>query len=135
MRSAIVVAALLAAPVMAEDNPVVKEIPTKELKLTFPENGKPTEPTELKSAEELTKSPVLAGAADAIKKQVDFTTEKLVLFAWGGSGGDKLAASLKGKGKDTVAQFVLTRGLTRDFRQHFHLYVVPKDAKVTVRDK
>ncbi len=92
--------------------------------------GKATEPTVIASAEDLDKSPILVGdkVRETIKKQVDFAKEKLVLFYWGGSGGDKLSAALK----DKAATFTLTPGLTRDLRPHIHLFAVPKDAEVKV---
>lgn len=140
MRLSALLAVLFAASLAAcqekgkdeKDKPAVKEIPTKDLKLTFPEKGKATEPTTIASAEDLAKNEVVGKAADELKKQVDFAKEKLVVFAWGGSGGDKLATDLKTADKKQTAVFTLTRGLTRDFRQHFHLYVVPKDAEVKV---
>lgn len=133
MRSAILAAMFLAVPAFAaDDKPVVKEIATKDLKVTPMRGGKATEPKEITSAEDLAKSPVLKDAADDVKKSVDFSKEKLVLFAWAGSGGDKLAPELKGEDKKVTAEFVLTRGLTRDLRQHVHIYVVPKDAEVKV---
>jgi hypothetical protein len=121
---AVLVVGALAA---ADDKPAVKEIPTKDLKITFPKGGKASEPSEIKSAEDLAKSAALKDAADEIKKQVDFAKQKLVFFAWGGSGGDKVTADEK-----TVGTFRYTGGLTRDFRQHTKLFVVPKDAEVKV---
>ena len=133
MRSVLCAAAiLLAVPAFAEDKPAVREIPTKGLKLKLPEGGKPTAPTEIKSAEDLAKSPAFGGAAADIKKQVDFSKEKLVAFAWGGSGGDKLTPELKTEDKKVTATFTFRAGLTLDFREHFHLYAVPKDAAVKV---
>jgi hypothetical protein len=89
--------------------------------------GKATEPTAIKSADDLAKSPALKDSADAIKKEVDFDTQKLVFFAWSGSGGDKIAPDAK-----TAGTFTYTAGLTRDLRPHVHLFVVPKDAEVKV---
>lgn len=133
MRVCAMLAVLFAGSVApADDKPAVKEIATKDLKLAFPQAGKATEPTSITSADDLAKNEVVKGEADALKKQIDFAKEKLVVFAWGGSGGDKLAADLKVEDKKATATFSLTRGLTRDFRQHFHLYVVPKDAEVKV---
>ena len=129
MLAALVVGSLAAA---ADEKPAIKELDTKDLKLTFPRGGKGTEPTVVATAEELKKNGVVAQSADEIAKKIDFAKEKLVIFAWGGSGGDKLAPDLKTADKKTTAEFALTRGLTRDFRQHIHLYVVPKDAEVKV---
>jgi len=130
----VVVILLVGSLALAEDDkPVVKEIPTKDLKVKFPEKGgKATEPTILTAAEDVAKSPVVGGAIEEIKKQVNFEKEKLVVFAWGGSGGDKLATVITIADKKTSAVFTLTRGLTRDFRQHIHLFVVPKDAEVKI---
>jgi hypothetical protein len=128
--AAVLCAALLAVPVRAEDKPALKEIPTKDLKVAHPKDGKVTAPTVIKTAEELEKSPVLKDAADAVKKHVDFAKEKLVVFAWGGSGGDRLAATLKADGK--TAEFSYTPGLTLDLHMHAKLFVVPKDAEVKV---
>lgn len=122
--AAIVFATSLA---MADDKAAVKEIPTKDLKIAQQRGGKATEPIEIKSAEDLAKNDQLKGAADDIKKQVDFSKEKLVFFAWGGSGRDKLVADEK-----TPGTFRYTRGLTRDLRMHVHLFVVPKGAEVKV---
>jgi hypothetical protein len=134
MRACTLVAMLFTCSVAlaADDKPIVKEIPTKDLKLVFPKSGKATEPTIFTAADDVAKSPVVGGAADEIKKQVNFEKEKLVVFAWGGSGGDKLATDITTADKKTTAVFTLTRGLTRDFRQHIHLYIVPKNAEVKV---
>ena len=69
-----------------------------------------------------------ASAQDTIKKAVDFGKQKLLYFAWSGSGGDKLGFTV-GKGdKAPEVTFRLTPGLTRDLRAHFKLYAVAKDA-------
>ena len=116
----------------AEDKPAIKEIPTKDLKVMVIRGGKATEPATITSAEDLAKSPVVKDAADDLKKQIDFAKEKLVVFAWAGSGQDKVAGELKSEDKKMTAQFTYTRGLTRDLRQHVHLFVVPKDSEVKV---
>jgi hypothetical protein len=117
----------LGAAVSAEDKAAVKEIDLKDLKVKFVEGGKADKPAEIKSADDLKKNDALKDAAEEIGKKVDFSKEKLVLFWWGGSGGDKIAADAK-----TAGTFNLTRGLTRDFRMHVHLFAVPKDADVKV---
>jgi len=52
------------------------------------------------------------------------------LFAWGGSGGDKLAHKMSDDGK--MVNFTFTPGLTRDFRPHVRLFAIPKDAAFKV---
>ncbi len=131
MRSAILAAVFLAAPVLAaEDKLVVREIPTKDLKVAPVRGGKPTEPATVATADELAKSPVVGGAADALAKQIDFTKEKLLVFAWAGSGQDKVAVTGETKDGKTVLTVAYTPGLTRDLRQHVKLFVVPKGAEI-----
>jgi hypothetical protein len=135
MRGAILAVLFLVVPALADnEKPAVRELPTKDVKVVAVERGKATEPAEIKSADELAKSPLFADDAsrDAVKKQVDFAKEKLVVFSWGGSGQDRIAGELKAEDKSATAVFTYTRGLTRDFRQHASLFAVPKDSKVTV---
>ena len=134
MRACAILAVLFVGSlaVAADEKPAIKELSTKDLKLNFPRGGKATEPATIASAEDLAKNDVIKDAADEIKKKIDFSKEKLVVFAWGGSGQDKLAADLKTADKKTTALFSYTLGRTRDFRVHTHLYVVPKDAEVKV---
>ncbi|MCE9563514.1 MAG: hypothetical protein K8U57_15850 [Planctomycetes bacterium] len=131
MRACAILAVLFAASVViAEEKPVVKELSTKELKIAFPEKGKAGEPTTITSAEELAKSLILKDAADAVQKQIDFKTEKLLAFAWAGSGQDMLAVTAKSKDSKTLLTIAYTPGRTRDLRQHAKLFVVPKDAEI-----
>lgn len=126
-----VLAALVAGPVLGEDKPAVKELDTKDLKVAFPEKAPGVaNPEVVASADALAKSPVLKDAADAVKKLVNFEKEKLVVFAWRGSGGDKLSADAKTADGKTAVAFTLTLGFTRDLRQHIKVFVVPKDATV-----
>lgn len=104
----------------------LREIDAKGAKIEF-EKGKVTAPKMIASADELDKA--LPGA-EGIKKQVDFTKDKLVLFAWGGSGGDKLSAKLSDDGK--LVTFNYQGGLTRDFRRHVHLFAIPKNAEIKI---
>lgn len=127
---AMLVALMVPALAAAEDKKVVKEIPTKDLKLKVPEGAKAGVPAVVTSAEELTKCPVCGGEADAIKKQVDFSKEKLLVFAWSGSGQDKVNVTGETKDGKTTVTTTYTPGKTRDLRQHVKLFVVPKDALV-----
>lgn len=128
MRVGIIAVLFLVVPApAADDKPAVKEIATKELKITFPKGGNQAMPAEFKSADEVVKSEWLKDAADEIKKRVDFSTEKLVFFSWRGSGGDRVTPDEK-----TPGTFVFTRGKTKDLRSHIHLFAVPKDAVVKI---
>lgn len=131
MRKAMLVLALVAAPALAaDDKSVVKELSTKELKVAPARGGKATQPIEIKTADELSKNAVLKNAADDVKKLVDFEKEKLLVFAWAGSGQDKVAVTAETKDGKTVLAVEYTRGLTRDLRQHVKLFAVPKNAEL-----
>ena len=122
---------LLPGPAAARIANPVRVIDLTGLKLERPK-GSVEKPTVITDDKELAKAFEDKEWQDKIKKQVNFDNQQLVYFAWSGSGGDKLAPDLKTADKKTTAEFALTRGLTRDFRQHIHLYVVPKDAEVKV---
>jgi hypothetical protein len=137
MRSALLVAALVAAPALvAADKPqplTPIDLKANDIPVVQPKGGSPLEPTEIKTSDELAKSPLFgAGAADKLKKFVNFEKEKLVVFAWSGSGRDALAGSLVTADKKVTAQFLYTPGATKDNRPHFRAFVAPKDADVKV---
>lgn len=105
----------------------VKEIDLKGAKLK-PVRGGLKDPTVITSAEELAKQFEDNALQGQILKQVDLAKQKLLYFAWSGSGGDKITFEV---GKGDKAPEVIFRykpGLTRDLRPHFHLFAVPKDA-------
>ena len=134
MRSVLcAVAMLLVVPAFAADDvPAVRPLDTKGVKFDFEKGGHQPKPVEIKTAEELAKSALLADDAsrDAIKKQVNFEKEKVIVFVWAGSGGDKIAGALSKDGK--TATFTYKAGLTDDLRRHAFAYAVPKDAEVKV---
>ena len=138
MRACAILAALCVGPALLtadekkDAKPTVKEIPTKDLKLTIPEKGKPTEPTTITSAGDLAKNEVVGKAADDIKEQIDFNKQKLLVFAWHGSGQDRMTASIGAEGKDLIVFVEFLPGKTKDFRPHTRLFAVPKDLKVVV---
>ena len=71
MRSTLLMLSFLAAPVLADDKPAVKEIPTKDLKLAFP--AKPTgttTPDVIATAADLAKAPIFKDAAEAVGKPI-----------------------------------------------------------------
>jgi hypothetical protein len=89
-------------------------------------------PVEIKSADDLAKSKAFDDAGrDAVKKAVNFEKEKVVVFAWSGSGRDRLAGELSKDGKSAV--FTYKVGETDDLRRHSLAFAVPKDAKVEVK--
>jgi hypothetical protein len=126
---------VLPAAVLAEDTKVaeVKEIDIKDLKKPQP-RGRVDRPTIITSTAELARTFPDEDTQASVQKHVDFTKQKLIYFAWAGSGQDKLTFTV-GKGEKGVeVVFHYKRGLTRDLRPHTHLYVVPKDASWKLAD-
>lgn len=113
----------------ADDKETVKEIDLKGVKLKQVEVGLKSH-TEIKSAEDLAKVVTDKDAAEMIAKKVDFEKQKLVYLAWSGSGQDKVVGGEGGKKGSVVLRF--TPGRTRDFRPHFKMFAVPKDATITI---
>ena len=137
MRACAILAMFALGSVVADEKPQpLKPLDLKDIPTVQPKEGGVTKPTEIKSAEELAKSPLFgAGAADKLKKHVDFAKEKLVVLAWSGSGQDSVAGTSQTKDKTTTVQFLHAPGKTRDLRQHFMVFVVPKDAEVKAEKK
>jgi hypothetical protein len=130
-----VFALVLVATADDKDKPAVRTLDLKGVKLVLPERLTEPKPVEIKSAEELAKAKEFADAAgrDAVKKQIDFAKEKLVVFAWAGSGGDKLSPDLATEGTAAKATFGYRAGETDDFVRHSRVFAVPKDAAVEVK--
>jgi hypothetical protein len=131
LAALVILGLVLPLTASAEETPVaVKEIDVKTLKVPMARDGDVMKPMKVTSVEELAKAIPDEAAQTAIKKEVDFATQQLLLFAWGGSGQDKLSFATR-EGKNEVV-FVYTRGFTRDLRPHVHLFVLPKDATFKV---
>jgi hypothetical protein len=71
------------------------------------------------------------GVRAAILKQVDFRKERLLLFSWAGSSGDRLLL----RGRQEEIAFEYSRGDTEDLHLHARLFAVPARAKVKVTAK
>jgi hypothetical protein len=133
MRACAIFAMLVVSSAVgaADKSEPLTALDLKDIATVQPKQGDATKPTEIKTAEELAKSPLFgAGAAEKLKKHVNFEKEKLVVFAWSGSGQDSIAGATATADKKLVAEFTYTPGKTRDLRQHFKAFVVPKDAEV-----
>ncbi len=111
-----------------------KEVDVKELDLTAlkrePPKGSVDKPTEITSEDQLKKAFPEEELQAKLKKEVDFSKQQLLFFAWSGSGQDSLTVDTKGSSGNVVFKF--TAGRTRDLRGHFHAFVLPKDAKWSI---
>jgi len=103
------------------------ELPMKELKeLTVKESAfrhaRPPHPTAVRSDDEA--EAIFEGESlAAFRKEVDFSKEQAVVFAWQGSGQDRIKAD---NGKSGML-FDYEPGRTRDLRQHTVVFVLPKN--------
>lgn len=124
---------LLSLAVVHADKPNsdgVREIAVKPGGFPKGDMGKPTLIT---SADELAKVSELEGSLETIKKKIDFSKEKLVYFAWSGSGQDKVTVDVnRDKNGGTLVAFILTRGRTKDLRGHQRLFALAKDTNFVV---
>jgi hypothetical protein len=122
---------LSAEPAVIDENSDVKEIPTKDLKIAFPETaGGVQKPDVITSTEQLTKAPALGGAAEEIKKRVNFDKEKLVFVAWRGASDDRFAIGVKFPDAKPALAFQAVPGTRTDLFKHTRLFVVPKEVGV-----
>ena len=68
---------------------------------------------------------------DNLKKlmeNVDFENQHVLVFAWQGSGQDKLTFEVAESYPEQIS-FTLTRGRTRDLRQHKRIFVIRSNVK------
>ena len=123
------VLALAALPASGgeKDKLPVREVDLKGIDLGDAK-GDPHKPAVITSAEDLAKAIPSEEAQAKIKKDVDFAKEKVLYFAWSGSGGDSLSFQVDKGEKGPVVTFMYKRGLTRDVRGHHALYAMPRDA-------
>jgi hypothetical protein len=115
--------------------PPPKSIPVRKIKIegvTWP-IGRPQEPLIINSQKKLAEVFDDEASQAAVLKLLNLEKERLVVFHWQGSGGDKLELVSANAEEQILTTFVYRRGLTRDLRPHLHLYVVPQDAKFNVQ--
>jgi hypothetical protein len=122
----VAICAVVPLSVTADEAGKLREIEAKDLKVDF-EKGNVTKPQVIASAADLEKA---IPNADEVKKQVDFSKEKLLLFAWSGGSSNQLRGKLTDDGKRV--NFTFIPGRVRDPQRHVHLFAVPKDAEVKV---
>ena len=62
-------------------------------------------------------------------KNVDFQKQTLLVFAWRGSGQDKMTYAIAESFPEQIT-FKITPGRTRDLRPHLKIYALRKNVKV-----
>ncbi|MFI4859595.1 MAG: hypothetical protein ACIAXF_02820 [Phycisphaerales bacterium JB063] len=104
-----------------EDTPLVRQIAASPNRDVF-ETARWNEPIELASAGDAAEY-FEADQLAALNAAVDWEQEAVLVFAWRGSGGDRMTAQTDADNPDTV-RFLYTRGLTRDLRPHVYVFVL-----------
>jgi hypothetical protein len=94
--------------------------------------GKVAEPTVVTTEKELETAIPDETTRNRIAKLIDFKTQTLLIFAWKGSGKDKLGVLVQESEPPTLA-FSYERGLTKDLRSHVYLYAIGNTLKYTVK--
>lgn len=107
----------------ANDETVESILKNEEAKTTI---DKLNAPIVLTSMEEALKHLTRASME---KINVDFNKQQVVIFAWRGSGQDRLMGS---QPSDKKAIFHYTSGRTRDLRTHTAIYALPRGSSVEV---
>jgi hypothetical protein len=140
MRAFMSLAALVTGSVLVSAAGPVKPVPSKPLTpidakakgvtVVVLKNGNVWKPTEIATAEELSSSPLFnKDTATKLQKEVDFAKEKLVVFAWIGDRGDKIACELTTVyEKLFFAVFRHTPGEATKKSERFQIFVIPQDA-------
>ena len=124
------VTVLMTSLVAAQEKSAVREIPSRDV-FNVATTAKPfpvTEPKVFKSFAEINMTRLFTKSGKAaLKKQVNFEKEKVVLFFWDWAGGDKIVPVA-----DKPGSFIYS--FTRAGKGGFgdKLFVVPKDAEIKV---
>jgi len=92
------------------------------------EDATRAKPIELDSAESAKKY-FKDGALKALNKAVDWKKQTVLVFAWRGSGQDKLVPEVEEAEDNVIVKFVYIRGFTRDLRPHTYVYAIRKGVK------
>lgn len=75
-----------------------------------------------------------AKSVETLANKVDFESHVVILFAWQGSGQDRLDYTVQESYPETI-QFTFTPGRTRDLRQHFQVYAIRSNVNLRVSGK
>lgn len=112
---------MLPAVSFGEDGEVVVRVEVQPTQKVF-EDATRGAPIELASAEDA--AAYFEGEQlEAINEQVDWETHSVLIFAWRGSGQDRMEVELIGDTSDEV-RFVYRPGRTRDLRPHVYVFVL-----------
>lgn len=127
--SLVVPAVLLASAALADDAklPPIKRIKGVQPKRSIFKAAKRNKPLVIKTAEEAGKH-FGKDAVEKLKKQVQFGKQIVLVFAWRGSGRDKLTYQVLESFPEQVV-FNYKPGRTRDLRPHVYVFALRANVK------
>jgi hypothetical protein len=108
-----------------DETPAVKIVAAEGITVAV-KGGTAQKPVVVHNAKELAKVVTKEDDQKKLQKLVNFRKQDLLVFAWSGSGGDKITYETKKGTKGTEVVFHYKRGLTRDLRRHTQMYAVKK---------
>ena len=111
-----------AAP--APVGPAITKVDIRPSKIEFSRWNTPVELTSLEDA----KKHFEGDALDQLKAKVDFGNQIVLVFAWRGSGQDKLDYVVMESFPEQIA-FSYRPGRTRDLRPHVHVFALRSNVK------
>jgi hypothetical protein len=126
---------LLASVALADEKKMtdtIREIAVDKADKIESKPGAAKKPTKITTAEELEKQIPDEATRKRLAKEVDFTTHTLLVFAWKGSGKDKIEYSILQSDPPQI-EFTFTQGLTDDYRSHVKLFAVKNGLKWAVK--
>ena len=121
------VGGLFAAPANHDPITELKDLSAKEALFKGASRTKPVVLKSLKNGAKYFGKEALA----KIFRAVDFEKQSVLLFAWKGSGQDRLQYVVKESFPEQIV-FSHKRGRTKDFRSHLKVYVLRSDVKWAV---
>ena len=110
--------------------PAIEEIKSPKVKRMIFKDAKRNKPIKITSAKDAEK--YLQGETMKQLKKVDFEKQTVLIFAWRGSGGDKLNYVVAESFPEQIT-FSIKRGLTKDLRPHVRVFVLRSNVKWRVR--
>lgn len=133
--AAVTTAVVLIAVAPAEDKKAkeaIVEIPNDKADKIETKGGKATAPTAVTTEKELEKAIPDEDTRKRVAKLVDFKEQVLLVFAWEGSGGDKLEYVVLESFPEQI-RFTLKPGATDDLRKHVKLFALRSNVKWSVK--
>ena len=104
--------------------PAITKVDIRPSKIEFSRWNTPVELTSLEDA----KKHFEGDALDQLKAKVDFGNQIVLVFAWRGSGQDKLDYVVMESFPEQIA-FSYRPGRTRDLRPHVHVFALRSNVK------